>query len=190
MPKSDYFELKGYLELLLKRFGANIYNMEYEPAPADLFSEGLVYRLPGSGRQLAVMGTIARERLRQFGIRQPVYAAEISWPELFELVRRDRTKYSELPKYPEVRRDLALLLDESVSYCDLYKCACRTGRKMLKSVSLFDVYRGDKIPENKKQYALSFVLQDLDKTLTDSEVEKVMSRLLSTFGNEFGATLR
>ena len=190
VPKSDYFELKGYLELLLKRFGANIYNMEYEPAPADLFSEGLVYRLPGSGRQLAVMGTIAHERLRQFGIRQPVYAAEISWPELFELVRRDRTKYSELPKYPEVRRDLALLLDESVSYCDLYKCACRTGRRMLKSVSLFDVYRGDKIPENKKQYALSFVLQDVDKTLTDKDVENIMSRFVSVFSKEFGAVLR
>ncbi len=188
--KSDYFCLKGYLELLFRRFGGNIYNMEYAPAPADIFSEGLVYTLPGSSRPLAVMGVIAPARLRQFGIRQPVYAAEISWPELYELVRRDKIKYSELPKYPEVRRDLALLLDESVSYSDLYKCACRTGKKLLKSVSLFDVYRGDKIPSDKKQYALNFVLQDTEKTLTDKDVENIMTRLVNAFSREFGATLR
>lgn len=188
--KSDYFQLKGYLELLLKRFGANIYNLEYAPAPADMFSEGLVYRLPGSGRQLAVMGTVASARLKQFGIRQPVYAAEISWPELFTLARRVRVKYSELPKYPEVRRDLALLLDETVSYTDLYRCACRTGKKMLKSVSLFDVYRGDKIAADKKQYAMSFVLQDAEKTLTDKDVENIMTRLVNVFSKEFGAVLR
>ena len=108
----------------------------------------------------------------------------------FELVKRDRIKYKEMPKFPEVRRDLALLLDEKVEYAQLRKAAFKSARKLLRNVNLFDVYRGDKIPAGKKQYALSFVLQDLDKTLTDSEVEKVMSRLLSTFGNEFGATLR
>ena len=188
--KGDYFMLKGYMEQLFRRFGGNIYNMEYAPAPSDMFSDGLVYSLPGSRRPLAVMGVVAPARLKQFGIKQPVFAAEISWPELYELVRRDKIKYSELPKYPEVRRDLALLLDESVSYADLYKCACRTGKKLLKSVSLFDVYKGDKIPENKKQYALSFVLQDVDKTLTDKDVENIMSRFVNVFAKEFGATLR
>ena len=188
--KSDYFELKGVLELLFRRFGGNIYSMECTPAPADIFSEGLVYRLPGSARPLAVMGTVAPARLRQFGIRQNVYAAEISWPELFELVRRDRIKYSEMPRFPEVRRDLALLLDENVTYSDIYRCAFKTGKKLLKSVSLFDVYRGDKIPKDKKQYALSFVLQDADKTLTDKDVENAMSRFVSAFSKEFGAVLR
>ena len=188
--KSDYFELKGYLELLFRRFGGNIYNMEYEPAPADIFSEGNVYRLQGSTRPLAVMGTVAPARLKQFGIRQPVYAAEISWPELYALVKRDRIRYTEMPKYPEVRRDLALLLDKSVSYSDLYKCAFRTGKKLLKSVTLFDVYSGDKIPEDKKQYALNFVLQDVEKTLTDKDVENIMTRLVNAFSKEFGATLR
>ena len=188
--KADYFELKGHLEQLFRRFGGNIYNMEYTPAPADIFSEGLVYTLPGSKRPLAVMGTIAPARLKQFGIKQPVYAAEISWPELYELVKRDRIRYTEMPKYPEVRRDLALLLDESVTYSDLYKCAFKTGKKLLKSVSLFDVYRGDKIPENKKQYALSFVLQDTEKTLTDKDTENIMSRFMTVFSKEFGAVLR
>ena len=188
--KGSYFQLKGYLELLLKRFGCDIYSLETEAAPADLFSEGLSYNLPGSHQPLAVMGTVAPARLKQFGIKQPVFAAEISWPALFELVKRNKIKYKELPKFPEVRRDLALLLDESVAYADLRKSAFRVGKKLLKQVGLFDVYRGDKIAEGKKQYAMSFVLQDLDKTLTDNDVEKVMSKLLSTFQNEFGATLR
>ena len=188
--KGSYFQLKGYLELLLKRFGCDIYSLETEAAPADLFSEGLAYNLPGSHQPLAVMGTISPARLKQFGIKQPVFAAEISWPALFELVKRNKIKYKELPKFPEVRRDLALLLDESVTYADLRRSALRVGKKLLKQVGLFDVYRGDKIAEGKKQYALSFVLQDLDKTLTDNDVERVMSKLLSTFQNEFGATLR
>ena len=188
--KGSYSLLKGYLELLLRRFGADIYSLQYEAAPSDIFSEGLLYRLPGSGEQLAVAGTVAPSLLRRFSIRQPVFAAEISWPVFFELVRRDRIRYSELPKYPEVRRDLALLLDENVSYADLRKSAFRVGKKLLRSVSLFDVYRGDKIPQDKKQYAMSFVLQDADKTLTDNDVEKFMSKLLSTFTNEYGAQLR
>ncbi len=188
--KSDYFQLKGYLELLFRRFGADIYSMETGAAPADLFSEGLVYRLPGSSLQLAVMGTVAPARLRQFGIRQPVFAAEISWPGLFELAKRDKIRYKELPKFPEVRRDLALLLDEKVSYADLRKCAFRTVKKLLKQVTLFDVYRGDRIPSDKKQYALNFVLQDMDRTMTDNDVEKVMARLVNVFSQEFGATLR
>ena len=188
--KGNYFQLKGYLELLLKRFGCDIYSLETEAAPADLFSEGLSYNLPGSHQPLAVMGTISPARLKQFGIKQLVFAAEINWPALFTLIKRNKIKYSELPKFPEVRRDLAILLDESVSYADLRKSALRVGKKLLKQVGLFDVYRGDKIAEGKKQYALSFVLQDLEKTLTDNDVERVMSKLLSTFQNEFGATLR
>ena len=190
LGKGNYFQLKGYLELLLKRFGCDIYSLETDAAPADLFSEGLSYSLPGSHMPLAVMGTISPARLKQFGIKQPVFAAEINWPTFFTLIKRNKIKYSELPKFPEVRRDLALLLDESVSYADLRRSALRVGKKLLKQVGLFDVYRGDKIAEGKKQYALSFVLQDLEKTLTDNDVERIMSKLLSTFQNEFGATLR
>ena len=188
--KSDYFQLKGYLELLLRRFGADLYNMEYDAAPGDMFSEGLVYRLPGSREMLAVMGTVAPARLKQFGIRQPVFAAEISWDALFTLVKRDRIQYRELPKFPEVRRDLALLLDEGISYSALRKTAFRTGKKLLKHVNLFDVYRGDRIPSGKKQYALSLVLQDMDRTLTDNDVDRFIERMMSAFSTEFGASLR
>lgn len=188
--KGSYFLLKGYLELLLKRYGADLYNMEYSAAPSDLFSEGLRYSLPGGGAELAVMGTVSPALLRMMGIRQPVFAAEIRWDTLFTLVKRNRIQYREMPKFPEVRRDLALLLDENVSYSDLRKSAFKAGKKLLKNVTLFDVYRGDKIPSGKKQYAMGFVFQDLEKTLTDSDIEKVMSRLMSVFSGEFGAVLR
>ena len=188
--KSGYFELKGYLDLLLRRFGADLYQMEATPAPADIFSEGVVYSLPGQHLPLAVMGTVLPSLAKKFDVKQPVFAAEINWNTLFLLVKRDKVAFKELPKFPEVRRDLALLLDEDVKYSDLYKSSFKAARKLLKQVTLFDVYRGDKIPAGKKQYALGFVLQDLEKTLTDADVEKIMDRLLSTFVNEFGAALR
>ena len=183
-----FFLLKGYLELLLQRFKANLYDLETEAAPADLFAEGLTYRL--GNKRLAVMGTVAKPLLKLFDIKQPVYIAEIDWPVFFELVRRDKIKYKELPRFPEVRRDLALLLDESVSFADLRKAAFQTSRGILRQVNLFDVYRGPKILTDKKQYAISFILQDEEKTLTDEAVEATMSKLLKTFESKFGATLR
>ncbi len=188
--KGNFFQLKGYVELLLRRFGADIWSMETTPAPSDIFAEGLSYRLQGSDKLLLTLGTVAPALCRQFGIKQPVFAAEISWPALFELIKRDKIKYKELPKFPEVRRDLAVLVDESVTYADLRKSALKAGKKLVRNVRLFDVYRGDRIPEGKKQYAMSFILQDPDKTLVDAEVEKIMSRILSSFTNEWGAVLR
>ena len=189
--KSTFFQLKSYLELLLRRFGADLDQMWTSAAPSDIFSEGMVYSLPGGqGKTLATIGTIAPAFARKFGVKQPVFAAEISWPVLFELIKRGKVTFRELPKYPEVRRDLALLLDESVQYADLRAVAFKQAKKLLKKVSLFDVYRGDKIPSDKKQYALSFVLQDEEKTLTDQDVERVMERLLTSFTSQFGAQLR
>ena len=137
-----------------------------------------------------MVGTVLPALARKFDVKQPVFAAEINWNTLFLLVKRDKVAFKELPRFPEVRRDLALLLDESVSYSDLYRSSFKAARKLLKSVTLFDVYRGDKIPAGKKQYALGFVLQDLEKTLTDADVERIMNKLLSTFQNEYGAALR
>ena len=189
--KSDYFQLKGYVELLLRRYGADLSQMRCGAAPSDIFAEGMTYSIPGGReRKLVTLGTISPVLARRFGVKQPVFAAEIDWNALFELVKRDKVAFKELPKFPEVRRDFALLLDEDVKYADLEASARRAAKKLLKQVSLFDVYRGDKIPSGKKQYALSFVLQDLERTLTDADVERVMDKLLATFTNEFGATLR
>lgn len=188
--KSDYFQLKGYVEALFRRFGVDIYQLDTDVAPSDIFVDGQSYTARGVSGQLAVIGSVAPALLKQFGIRQSVFAAEIGWQQLFELVKRNRIAYRELPKYPEVKRDLALLLDETVNFADLRRTAFRNGKKLLKKVSLFDVYRGDKIPAGKKQYALSFVLQDVEKTLTDNDVERIMTNLVNAFGREHGATLR
>ena len=188
--KSDFYQLKGYIELLLRRYGADLYQMWTDAAPSDIFSEGMVYSLPGQKKQLACVGVINPALARRFGIKQQVVAAEIDWNTLFALVKRDKIAFREMPRFPEVRRDLALLLDESVKYADLRAAAFKNARQFLKQVNLFDVYRGDKIPEGKKQYALSFVLQDTEKTLTDQDVERVMARLLDVFTKEFGGTLR
>ena len=184
----NYFIVKGYLELLLKRFKANIYDLETDAAPSDVFAEGLVYKL--QGKTLAVCGTVSKALLKRFDIKQPVFVAEVRWPVFFELVKRDKIKYKELPRFPEVRRDLALLVDESVSFADLRKAAFQAARGTLKQVNLFDVYRGPKILTDKKQYAISFILQDEEKTLTDAAVEATMEKLLKTFESKFGATLR
>lgn len=188
--KGSYFQLKGYFEQLCRRYAIDLYTMETEAAPADIFSEGIVYRLPGTHEVFATLGTVSPALAKKFDVRQPVFAVEIVWQVLLKLIARVKVKFQELPKFPEVRRDLALLIDESVSYADLSRAAHKAVKKILKQVTLFDVYRGDKIPEGKKQYALNFVLQDPDKTLTDNEVEKAMDRLLATFQNSFGATLR
>ena len=184
----SFFELKGCLELLVRRYGMSLYDMECAPAPSDIFSEGLTYSL--QGKQFATIGTVSKQLLKMFDIKQPVFVAEVSFKTLMQVIRRNKVKYHELPKYPEVKRDLALLLDEKVSFADLRREAVRAEKALLKSVTLFDVYRGIKIPEGKKQYALSFVLQNPDQTLTDEAVERIMEKLLKTFESKFGAILR
>ena len=185
-----FFTLKGYVELLLKRLGVNLYNLDCSPAPADLFSEGLMYTIPASGTTLVMLGTVSQARLRQMDIKQPVFAAEINWSLLVKHYLKEKVQYRELPQYPEVRRDLALLLDENVSFADIRKAALAVEKKLLRKVVLFDVYRGDKIPAGKKQYAVSLTFQDYEKTLTDKYVEQMVSRILGALSHQFGAVLR
>ena len=189
--KSNFFLLKGYVEALMARYRIDVNSLATGAAPADLFSEGITYCLPGKEpKLLATLGTLNPVVCKRFGIKQPVFAAEINWEVLFTLIKRDKFSFKELPRFPEVRRDLALLLNEGVAYADVRQCALRAGKKLIKSVSLFDVYRGEKIPAGKKQYALNFVLQDPERTLTDNEVESTMNNVLTALQNQFGATLR
>ena len=165
--------------------------MREEAAPADIFSEGSAWYLPGNGgKQLAVLGTVQPALAKKFGIKQPVVAAEIDWNTLFAIVKRDKVKFRELPQFPQVRRDLALLLDENVRYADLRAAAFKNAKGLLRAVGIFDVYRGKGVPEGKKQYAMSLVLRDDARTLTDEEVERTVGRLLEVFKNQFGAELR
>ena len=189
--KSSFFQLKGYVEALMARYRIDVQSLALGTAPADIFSEGITYSLPGrEPKLLATLGCMNPALCKRFGIKQPVYAAEINWEVLFTLIKRDKFSFKELPRFPEVRRDLALLLDESVSYASVRRTAMQAGKKFVKGVTLFDVYRGDKIPAGKKQYALNFVLQDLERTLTDVEVEKTMERILQALQNDCGAVLR
>jgi len=185
---SHFFSLKGYLELLFTSYGLSLFNMESDTAPQDIFSQGVLYSIQGN--VLAYMGVIQKKIMHRFGIKQEVFAAEICWDVLINAIKDHQITCTELPRYPEVRRDLALVLDEAVPYDHLRRIAFQTERHLLKRVTLFDVYRGEKLPAGKKQYAIGFMLQDIDKTLTDNDVDSVMSHLLSAFERETGAALR
>ena len=141
-------------------------------------------RMPSSGKILLMFGTVAAARLRQFDIKQPVFAAEIDWQLLLKHYLKSKVLYKELSMYPEVKRDLALLLDENVTFADIRKAAFAAEKRILRKVVLFDVYRGDKIPAGKKQYAISLTLQDYDKTLTDKYVDQTVNRILGALSHQ------
>lgn len=187
---NDYFALKGYVDLLLKKFAIPFKELVYEGAPTDIFSSGLVYKFKSSSKELFTIGGINKKLLQKFGIKQEVVVAEINWDNLYAKVKKNKVGFSELPKYPEVKRDLALLLDYSVSFADLRNIAFSVEKRLLTNMVLFDVYTGDKIPQGKKQYAISFYLQDKDKTLTDSAVDAVMQKILQALKDNLGAELR
>ncbi|MDR3134271.1 MAG: phenylalanine--tRNA ligase subunit beta [Prevotellaceae bacterium] len=186
--RSDFFYLKGYVESLLERFGAAIDRLDTDEAPADIFSGGLQYLL--NGKVVAVLGAVAKKIRQPFDIKQEVFAAEIAGSLLFKAAKSHKAQYAELPKFPEVRRDLALVVEEKITYAQLRDTAFRTEKNLLTRVNLFDLYRGDKLPQGKKQYALSFVLQDKEKTLSDPHIERIMDNLLKAFEQNFAATLR
>jgi phenylalanyl-tRNA synthetase beta chain len=169
-------------------YGLDLMRMDCTQAPSDLFDEGIRYVI--KGKVLADLGRVSRSCLDVLDIKQNVYAAEIHWNIFFNMIRNNGTRFTELPRFPEVRRDLALILDEDVAYEKLYEIAFRTEKHLLKHLGLFDVYKGKGIPEGKKQYALSFVFRDPGKTLTDAYVEQIVNRLLEAFQKETGAVLR
>ncbi|EGD33649.1 phenylalanine--tRNA ligase subunit beta [Capnocytophaga sp. oral taxon 338] len=183
--RTNFYYLKAYIMRILERLG--IKEVVESPTDESVFQEGIQLSL---GKiHLASLGEVKRSILNYFDIKQEVFFADISWDKVLENLSK-KVFYTEIPKYPEVRRDLALLLDENVLFEQLYQIAFKTEKELLKKVSLFDVYQGDKLPKGKKSYALSFVLQDKNKTLTDKQIDKVMNVLLDTFSKEVGAELR
>ena len=133
---------------------------------------------------------VTKKILKQFGISQEVLFADFNWDNVLELVKNNSIKFKEIPKYPEVRRDFALLLDDAVTFEQIDAIAIKTERQLLKDVDLFDVYEGNNLPEGKKSYAVSFILQDQNSTLTDAQIDKIMGKLQSNFEKELGAELR
>ena len=183
---SDFFYLKGTVEMILERLG--IQGLKSSPVNTDIFSEGLSYT---AGKIPVVsFGLISKKILKGADIKQPVLFADFNWDNVLMLINKKSMKFREIPKFPEVRRDLALLLDEGTTFKELHQAAMQAERKLLKAVNLFDVYQGDNLPEGKKSYALSFTLGDDQKTLNDKQIDKVMQKLQSTFEKQFSATLR
>lgn len=183
---SDFFYLKGVVIGLMQKIGMQ--KIASKPTKSDIFTEGIgIYN---DGKLIADLGLVKKNILKEFGVKQNVFFADIDMQQIFNFVENHQTKFFELPKYPSVKRDLALLLDQDITFGALYQTAFQTERNLLKEVDLFDVYEGKNLPEGKKSYALSFVLRDENATLNDKLIEKVMSKLQKAFETQFGAELR
>jgi phenylalanyl-tRNA synthetase beta chain len=182
---SDFFLFKGYVITVLSRLGIN--NYQTKPIENDVFAEGIAFT--NGNNVLVEFGTVKKTILKHFDIKQEVFYADFDWNTVLKSIS-NKIKYVEIPKYPEVRRDLALLIDESVAFEDIYSIARKTEQSLLKEITLFDVYVGKNLLEGKKSYAVSFTLQDESKTLTDSQIEKIMSKLQNNFQTQLGAQLR
>ena len=183
---SDFFHLKGTIEAILMRLGLS--NTNISPVKNDVFSEGISFSI-GKNR-LVDFGMVQKRVLKHFGIEQPVLYADFNWDVVIDMAKHNTITFKEVPKYPEVRRDFALLLDHSVSFEDINNIANKTEKHLLKDVDLFDVYQGKNLPTDKKSYAVSFIFQDEQKTLTDKQVDKIMDKLQSNFEQQLGAELR
>lgn len=185
---SDFYYLKAYVLNLLEKLGLNRDSIGEKFVNDEIFAEGL--ELSIGKTKLATLGSLTVKVLKKANVSQAVYFAEIHWDVVLKFAKKGDIVFHPLPKYPAVRRDFALLLDESVSFSDVKKVIVQSERKLLKSVSLFDVYKGDKLPQGKKSYAVAVVLQDDEATLTEKQIEKVSQKLQKTFEKQLGASLR
>ncbi len=184
---TGFYHIKGQVEAVLKRFGIQDYKLK--PCNNADIQESIVFEV--AKKPIVYLGKVKPTVKKYFDIKKDVYYADFLWDHLMELIKSySNIAYNDIPKFPSVRRDLALEVAKNVSYKDLYDIAFDVERKLLKAVDLFDVYEGDKIPEGKKSYALSFILQDNRKTLNDKQIDKVMSKIFQNFEQKFGAKLR
>ena len=183
---SDFFYLKGVINSLLERLGFN--KFKTTPAKNDVFSEGITFSL---GKiKLVEFGVLKRSILKEFGIKQEVVFADFNWDTILKLSGNKKVKVTDLPKFPAVKRDLALLLDSKTEFKEVYNLAFQSEKNLLKEVDLFDVYEGENLPDGKKSYAVSFLIQDETKTLADKQIDKIMQKLKQTFEKNLDAVLR
>ena len=182
----DYFYLKGLVTAVFDRLG--IHKLKSSPLSNDVFSEG--QQLSVGKHSLVEFGSLKPSTLKHFGISQIVFCANFNWDNLIKVINRQTIKFKDISKYPEVKRDFSLLINEDVTFESLFKLAKQTENNFLKDINLFDVYTGDKLAEGKKSYAVSFTLQDKNKTLTDAQIDKIMSKIQKRFESELNAELR
>lgn len=184
----DFYDLRYYVDAVFRKLGIDRKLYSLREITDKHFDFGLEYS--DSIGILATFGKLSSVIVRSFDIRKDVYYATIAWERLLEISGTSKQQYTEVPKYPAVRRDLALVLDKQVQFEALRNIAFQTVPSLLHEVGLFDVYEGDKIPEGKKSYAVSFVLLDKEKTLTDKVIDDTMGKLLKQFEKQLGASLR
>lgn len=186
---SSVYELKAYVENIFRRLGLSMQGLVVGNLADDIYAAALSVQTRG-GKRLATFGVVARKLLKAFDIDNEVCYADFNWKELLKAIKSVKVGYKELSKFPAVKRDLALLLDKKVQFAEIEKIAYETEKKLLKEVSLFDVYEGKNLEAGKKSYAVSFLLQDEIATLNDKQIDKIMSKLVANLENKLGAKLR
>lgn len=184
-----FFDLKAHVINVLRRIGIQESTYVTKTIENDIYSQAICFETR-TGAQLAMLGIISKKQLKAFDIDADVFYADLFWDKILRQIKSDAITYADLPKYPEVKRDLALLLDKSVEFEQIENLAFQTERKLLKRVVLFDVYEGKGIEEGKKSYAVNFTLQDTEKTLEDRQIDNVMNRLIKAFTEKLNATIR
>ena len=187
--QSSFYELKGYVLNIVKRLGVNPGIMVCEHSDNNVFGKALVLKTR-AGKVLCEMGTVCHKILKKIDISQDVFYADLNWDNLMRAIKKNETLYHDISKFPSVSRDLALLIDKSVQFEQIEQIARQTEKKLLKSVELFDVYEGKNLPAGKKSYAVNFILQDESKTLTDKQIDAIMTKLINNIKQKLGAELR
>ncbi|MEN5193229.1 phenylalanine--tRNA ligase subunit beta [Sphingobacterium faecium] len=182
----NFYNLKAVVDLILKRL--KIEGLQLEDAPADHYAYGLSY-LKGT-KALVTFGAVSTAALTKADVEGQVFFADFDWDQLLKIIRKNVIKFKEVSKFPAVKRDLSLLIDEAVTFKQLETIAYKTERKLLKEVKVFDVYKGDKIPAGKKSYALSFMIEDDEKTLMDKQIDAIVQKLILNFEKEVSAEVR
>ena len=187
--QSSFYELKGYVLNIVKRLGVNPGVMVCEHSDNNVFGKALVLKTR-AGKVLCEMGTVCHKILKKMDIAQDVFYADLNWDNLMRAIKKNETLYHDISKFPSVSRDLALLIDKSVQFEQIEQIARQTEKKLLKSVELFDVYEGKNLPAGNKSYAVNFILQDESKTLTDKQIDAIMTKLINNLKQKLGAELR
>lgn len=186
---SSVYELKAYVLNIFSRLGVNLGAMVFGNLSDDIYSVAISIHTRG-GKLVATFGVISKKLQKAFDIDNEVYYADINWKELMKAIKGKKVTYTEISKFPAVKRDLALLIDKKVQFAEIEKIAYETDKKLLKSVELFDVYEGKNLEVGKKSYAVSFVLQDENATLNDKQIDKLMQKLITNLQNKLDAKLR
>ncbi len=186
-PQSDFYTLKAFVQQVLGRLGLS--NWQETLVQDERFAYGVRYH---RGEQTLVeLGQIASRLSKQMNIRGQVYCADFQWDNVIRATQKHTITYQEVNKFPAVRRDLAIIIENSVKFADIASIARKTGKNMIKDVNLFDVYENEQqLGAGKRSYAVSFVLEDHTKTLQDKEVDKLMEQLIKAYETQLGASIR